>query len=276
MNEIPFIATFIAYQRDFDAHDAQHFFATHWTLPLTTVALYLFLVWYGQRLMEYRSPFELRRVSFVWNILVALFSVCGSIACVPHLLAQWHVHGFWYTACSDVYELAGSGAPALWATLFTWSKLFELFDTALLVLKKRQVITLHWFHHASVILFVWAGWTFETPCALWYGAMNYSVHALMYSYFACTAHQRWRPIVLRLAPAITSLQISQFAFGTFINGFAAFSYFSPSIGCAIKPPILWISAALYIAYGCLFVHLFVRRYCSERNLRGAEVTVKAD
>ena len=152
------VSSLLAYQRDFDGHDAQRFFASHPMLPTVIVAAYIALVKQGPHWMASRPPFQLRTISRWWNIGIAIFSIGGAIVCVPHLASQLSAHGFWYSVCADVYQLAGYGAPALWAALFTWSKLFELFDTALLVLKKRQVITLHWFHHASVIGFAWAAW----------------------------------------------------------------------------------------------------------------------
>ena len=133
----------------------------------------------------------------------------------------------------------------------------------------RPVITLHWFHHASVIGFAWSAWIYETPAALWYGAMNYSVHAIMYTYFALTAVPQYRASVLKVAPIITGLQISQFAWGTVINAIAAVAYAQPDVGCAIQPAILYLAAGLYLAYGALFVHLFVRRYVrKEKEARG--------
>ena len=140
----------------FDAHGAQAFFASTTPLPAAVIALYLVLVRAGPRWMASRPPFKLQTTARVWNVCVALFSIMGAYHCVPHLASQIFAHGFWYSTCADVYELAGSGHVALWAVLFTWSKLFELFDTALLVLRKRQLIPLHWFHHASVIAFAWA------------------------------------------------------------------------------------------------------------------------
>jgi len=257
------------FDNDFDGHSAQRYFAQHPLQPAAVVTLYLCMVRYLPRWMEQRAPFRLKTVSRVWNFSVALFSICGAWVCVPHLLRTLRLHGFWFSVCADVYELAGYGPPALWAAAFTWSKLFELFDTALLILKKRPVRTLHWFHHASVIGFAWAAWAYETPAALWYGAMNYSVHAIMYTYFALTSVERWRAIVMRVAPAITSLQISQFAFGTVVNGFAAGAYLTPGVGCAIQPTILQLAAALYVAYGALFVHLFVERYMRPKPTRAA-------
>ena len=161
------VGSLLAYQSDFDAHRGQVFFATHWYIPLIVVSAYIVLLRLGVRLMAARSPFELTALSRTWNLAVAVFSLGGAAACVPHLARQWHAHGFWFTCCADVYDIAGHGAPALWAVLFTWSKVLELADTAILVLRKRRVQTLHWFHHASVIVFAWAAWAYETPLALW-------------------------------------------------------------------------------------------------------------
>ena len=44
-----------------------------------------------------------------------------------------------------------------------------------------QVIFLHWFHHVTVLLYCWHAYT-ATPAAtgLWFAAMNYTVHSVMY------------------------------------------------------------------------------------------------
>ena len=171
----------------FDGHDAQRYFASHLALPVCVVVAYLAMVWWLPRYMAHRPAYNLRATSRIWNLAVAVFSICGAMVCVPHLFRQLTTHGFYYTVCHDVYELAGYGRPAFWAALFTWSKLLELVDTVLIILRKRKLIMLHWFHHASVIIFAWAAWVYETPAALWYGAMNYTVHAIMYTYFALTS-----------------------------------------------------------------------------------------
>lgn len=115
--------------------------------------------------------------------------------------------------------------------------------------------------------------------------MNYSVHAIMYTYFLLTAIPAYRASVLRCAPLITSLQIAQFAWGTVhrgafvcvlvgwvgwrqsrsmplrpapstrgfglrpvqaVNVFAAVAYLRPGVGCAIQPQILYIGALMYL------------------------------
>jgi len=40
-----------------------------------------------------------------------------------------------------------------WA--FCFSKLPELIDTVFIVLRKQPLIFLHWYHHASVLIYCW-------------------------------------------------------------------------------------------------------------------------
>jgi elongation of very long chain fatty acids protein 6 len=69
-----------------------------------------------------------------------------------------------------------------------YSKVFELFDTVLLVLRRKPVILLHWYHHATVLLFVWYSQvSAQTNAHIVYTLMNCIVHSLMYTYYAFTA-----------------------------------------------------------------------------------------
>ena len=56
--------------------------------------------------------------------------------------------GLQYAMC-DSRLYAGSTVGGLWAFLFPLSKLFELVDTVFILLRKRNVIFLHWYHHLS-------------------------------------------------------------------------------------------------------------------------------
>lgn len=44
---------------------------------------------------------------------------------------------------------------AFWTTMFSFSKAIELVDTAFVVLRKRPLIFLHYYHHATVLVYVW-------------------------------------------------------------------------------------------------------------------------
>ena len=59
------------------------------------------------------------------------------------------------TVCSSPLSGWGTGPSGFWVMLFIFSKLPELIDTVFIVLRKRQLIFLHWYHHVTVLLFCW-------------------------------------------------------------------------------------------------------------------------
>ena len=55
----------------------------------------------------------------------------------------------------------GSGSCGLWVALFIYSKVPELIDTLFLILRSREVIFLHWYHHITVLLFCFQSYRLE-------------------------------------------------------------------------------------------------------------------
>jgi len=42
---------------------------------------------------------------------------------------------------------------------------------------------LHWYHHITVLLFCWHSYAVTSSTGLYFVAMNFSVHAVMYGYY---------------------------------------------------------------------------------------------
>ena len=103
--------------------------------------------------------------------------------------------------------------------LFILSKIPELVDTAFIVVRKRSVITLHWYHHFTVMLFCWHAFGTFAGDGLWFAAMNLTVHAFMYAFYALTA-LGYRPT--KFAHIITSGQIAQMVVGTAVTTYAVY------------------------------------------------------
>jgi elongation of very long chain fatty acids protein 6 len=84
--------------------------------------------------------------------------------------------------CTSPDVRYGDGACGLWVQLFCLSKIPELFDTAFIVARKKRLMFLHWYHHVTVLLFCWHSYATEASTGIFFVAMNYSVHAIMFGY----------------------------------------------------------------------------------------------
>ncbi|CAM9763991.1 unnamed protein product, partial [Ectocarpus fasciculatus] len=128
---------------------------------------------------------------------------------VPHLVQILHVYGFKYTICAKPTMWYGSGAVGMWTQAFVFSKIPELGDTIFVVLRKKPLIFLHWYHHVTVLLYCWHSYFEQTTYGLYFISMNYTVHALMYLYYGLAGMR------IRLCKPyyITTMQISQMVVG---------------------------------------------------------------
>merc|ERR1712032_1604717 len=101
------------------------------------------------------------------------------------------------------------------------SKVAELLDTVLLLLAKKPVIALQWWHHSTVLLYCWHSYSNCIATGISFAAMNYSVHAVMYGYFAITA-TKYRKCVTPFAIFITLAQLLQMLVGMYVTVKAVF------------------------------------------------------
>lgn len=123
-----------------------HPLATHHThhTQIASVVLYVVGIFGGQKLMANRQPFDLKWPLAYWNLLLSLFSIMGALRVVPHLAYLLATQGPAVVACGAPEPLYGNAAVGFWVQAFILSKLFELIDTAFIVLRKRPLVFLHW------------------------------------------------------------------------------------------------------------------------------------
>merc|ERR1711879_1060575 len=153
--------------------------------------------------------------------------------------------------------MGGSGPSGLWTALFIYSKYFELMDTVFLVLRKKPVGFLHWYHHCSVLLSCWHGFFFEVPPGLYFVAMNYSVHSIMYFYYFLAAVCRHPP---KWAFLVTSLQLAQMAGGIAVTLFSVNRLRFGPRHCDGYMPSYILSLAIYVSYFYLFAEFMWKSY----------------
>ena len=221
-------------------------------LPVATTALYIAAFSYGIRKMEKQNPWDMKRALACWNFFLAAFSVRGALRTAPILLGNLRAFPFRRSLCHAAADDWGRGAAGLWVQLFILSKFAELADTAFIVLRKKRLLFLHWYHHLTVLLYCWHSYATEAPHALYFVAMNYAVHSLMYAYYglmAVDAKPAWF-----LPEVVTGAQISQMVAGVFVQ------YSAARADCGVNRANLFAGSLMYASYLCLFVKFAVDRF----------------
>ncbi|RNF07093.1 fatty acid elongase [Trypanosoma rangeli] len=267
---------------DFRGEYVRDWMQGHTDVPVLAVVFYLALVLYvPQHVMAHRRPLNLRFLNIVWNLLLTVFSICGAYHCVPRLLelvissrisgmtaglklgpnttVPELQGGLYNSACAWNDKIFFDGTVGIWVSAFILSKIPEMLDTVFLVFQKKSVIFLHWYHHATVMLFCWHAYAYTISSGLWFATMNYCVHAIMYFYYficACGLRKMIRPI----APFITMMQLLQMVVGTLIVGYTAYHSYLSGYGCEVNRTSIRLGLVMYISYFILFLQLYHRSY----------------
>lgn len=252
---------FYRYEASFRGQDAIDWTAMHTDVPVFAVSIYLAVVFRGSTLLENQPPMKLKATFAIWNLALSVFSIIGAAKSVPRMIQVLRSEGLHYSICADPEDWYLNGAAGLWTTLFVYSKLPELGDTMFLVVQKKPIIFLHWFHHVTVLLYCWHAFVNRTSTGFWFVTMNYSVHSIMYTYYFC-ATVGLRKIVRRIAPLITSLQLAQMFVGCFVTSYSAYAYWSGSgkRSCHVDPANFKMGLGMYFSYLVLFAMFFYTLY----------------
>lgn len=161
------------------------------------------------------------------------------------------------TVCSSPLSGWGTGVSGFWVMLFIYSKIPELVDTVFIVLRKRPLIFLHWYHHVTVLLFCWSAYSTQAGSGLYFVAMNYTVHALMYGYYCLQALNvcpKSFPTIL-----ITMSQIAQMFVGTGVC-LSAWYFMLAGKTCSNELSNLVAGALMYGSYLYLFTAFAFKRF----------------
>lgn len=235
---------------------------TNW--PLVAIPLYLLAIVYGKNMMRDRKPVSCKNLLFLWNASLAAFSIIGVIRMFANVSHQIMRHGFTDSVCVNRPD----NVTALWVYLFTMSKFAELGDTLFLVIRKRTVMFLHWYHHCTVLAYTWFAFTHDASTGKYFILMNYFVHSLMYTYFAAQSVNIKAPRFVSMT--ITSLQILQMIGGIAVLGKSIYESQAGS-GCSVHPNILVSGVLMYGSYFALFVQFFIQSYFGKRPAKAATV-----
>ena len=133
------------------------------TVPVVAVTVYMSFCYFGQMAMACKCgkdfkkcnalghPFDLKYPLGLWNLFLSTFSFMGAFRTVPHLLGLLLSKSYQESICDVAASAYGHGPCGFWTCLFILSKLPELVDTVFIVLRKRNLLFLHWYHHVTVV-----------------------------------------------------------------------------------------------------------------------------
>lgn len=83
--------------------DMKRFLFANYRLPLLLSVLYYMTIFYIQQWMHNRKAFQLRSILSGWNVLLALFSLYGTVRVVPELLFMINKFGLFGSVCDNRY-----------------------------------------------------------------------------------------------------------------------------------------------------------------------------
>jgi elongation of very long chain fatty acids protein 6 len=230
------------------------FFADHRLAPFVACIIYGSGLYFGQKWMENRQPFQIRPQLVVWNLFLAIFSVAGCYRCLTDTLMVIQKYGYLATVC---HPSGYSGITGFWAAMFVISKPLELVDTVFIVLRKQKLQTLHWYHHMTVLCYACYIYSIQMAVGRYFCTVNYTVHALMYTYFALRAARVRMPHFFALG--ITSLQIIQMVVGLVGIGYGLYVHHSGRY-CRITTTSAVLGFLMYSSFFIMFLRLFLKKY----------------
>jgi len=227
-----------------------------WLLPLVTIPLYWVMVFAGPRLMKNRKAFSLKVPLMLWNFFLCVISVFMFLG-ISFPVATFTInHGWYQLMCMPRGELYyGPAFFCVW--LFALSKYAELVDTLFIILRKRPLHFLHWYHHTTVLAYTWFCLVALTAPGAVFGAVNAFVHSIMYFYFFLASTGR-RP---SWGKFVTIIQLTQMVIGISISVCWTIYYFTEEDCPMLHPNAYMLSSlALYGSYFALFLNFYIQRY----------------
>lgn len=249
------------FEEGFDNREKRDWMVNNWKVCFYYVGIYMILIFGGQNYMQGRPRFELRRVLAGWNILLALFSIIGTIRTLPEIVHVLSEYGFQYSVCNPSY-VEQTKVSGFWTWMFILSKVPELGDTVFIVLRKQPLIFLHWYHHVSVLVYAWYSFAGQIAPARWFIVMNYTVHSFMYSYYALKAMRFSIPRPVSMV--ITTAQLAQMGIGLYVNWWAH-QALARGEKCQITYDNIKIGFVMYFSYFVLFARFFYKAYMPKKD-----------
>jgi len=247
------------FESTINSPDLSTWFQYNFNWSLYTALMYILAVFVGQKYMENKTKFELRKPMMIWSLILAMFSIMGCVRLLTIFAHLYNSEGVRGVVCTPSFQTRGP-IIRFWGPLFTISKVVEFVDTMFIVLRKQKLIFLHWYHHATVSVYCWWMYGNQLPGGVVFMTVNIFVHSVMYTYYALRAAGIRIP--KKIAVSITSIQIVQMVVGSVTMYLVNKWMGDPD--CKSNKTHIFMGTAMYLSYFVLFVDFFVKAYMKKR------------
>uniref|UniRef100_A0A915PNW3 Elongation of very long chain fatty acids protein n=1 Tax=Setaria digitata TaxID=48799 RepID=A0A915PNW3_9BILA len=279
----------IAFTAPFRYEEAVRYTASLRNVGIYFSVAYVITIFSIKLVMTRFKPFQLTAALNFWNTWLAVFSVLGSFFTSIALFSEIFNHGLvvllswnqWVlllttnfcriSACYmsqhvvHDYKIKVSG----------FAICEELGDTILIVLRKKPLIFLHWYHHVLTLNYGIISYSQHTPYNTWIIWLNFTVHSFMYSYyFLRSIHIR---VPATIARNITSMQMLQFIITLLILMHVGYLM---AIGEAVDGTLstYLLCLGMEISYVILFANFYYQSYVKGggKKFKEEKMAVKKD
>eukprot|EP01089_Gocevia_fonbrunei_P007462 TRINITY_DN18608_c0_g1_i1.p1 TRINITY_DN18608_c0_g1~~TRINITY_DN18608_c0_g1_i1.p1 ORF type:complete len:303 (+),score=29.90 TRINITY_DN18608_c0_g1_i1:40-948(+) len=240
-------------------------------LPCVSVPLYLLMVFFLPKFIK--KEYNLKWPLAFWNLFLSIASLLLLIPWVASVLHEFIKSDYsaHHIICMPNGELS-RGLSMFAATVYALLKFAEFGDTLFLILRKRPVNFLHWYHHATVLLYSWFCLLVLLPIANIFGIINAFVHTIMYGYYflSSVGSRPW------WGKYITKIQLAQMVLGLIVTVVWGYWYLSGNdCNTFVKDSelssgklVIIASTILYGTYFALFLKFYLDRFGSETAGKG--------
>lgn len=93
------------FENEFDYRKTAGWMQENWMSSFYWTAAYLAFIFFGKLYMSTRSePFRLKLPLAVWNVLLATFSIIGTLRTWPEMIHVLSTFGFHHSVCSNTFH----------------------------------------------------------------------------------------------------------------------------------------------------------------------------
>jgi elongation of very long chain fatty acids protein 6 len=240
----------------FPESDAKLWINDNFYLTIQLSIIYVVIVFGTKFFMRNRPPLSLYYPLNAWNFFLAAFSIWGTIKLTPEFFGTVGNKGLVHSYCKiDGFT---KGENGYWVYLFILSKTVELIDTIFLVLRKRPLMFLHWYHHILTMIYAFYSYPISPGFNRWGIYLNFFVHAFMYSYYFLRSMKIRVPGFI--AQLITTLQILQFIISVGILAHLGVLIYLQNVNCDFVPNVFALATFMDVTYLILFINFFLQSY----------------